>query len=868
MGTKRRSRLWVALSFVGVALHPVVTSAQTSPFRVMVTRLVQNTGIEADVSFGDFYADVEVDGMRDTNETACSDVDLVGGIIFPVVLFDGFDAVEACSRSSNPQKSAPWIFDFEVPDDGTPIPVSIEILDDDTLSADDTADIKDGEGSILHLEIDPVTGYWSGDVVWPDSCTSGPDADICFQVSFDRDGDGLLDAWENGGINMDEDLDIEVALPGADPLHKDLYFEFDWEAGIVPRKDQIDEVRDAFADAPTSAGGLNNPDGQRGITIHIDAGSLQDSSGDFVGDAAFAGGDGSQISDGAWTFGSTCNGGLDAGTACSKDSDCDLSTPDDGDGSCEVGFYVAKSQFFDRDRALAFRYVIFNTGAGAGQGETGGNDIWLGTTASETMMHEMGHTLGLGHGGNPQEGRNCEPNYLSIMNYRYGRLQRLDGSTHIDFSPVRLRSGQLTTSPPAPLEEFDLDETVAIDAADQEHWALFVGAPEVCVPVCDGGSRDGDRCSPTNTCPSGTCQGLGSLGAACSADLQCGGGRCSGRDTGMSAIGLPIDWNQANPGETGVTQNIDGTFVAGICGNEGFAAEITQLPDSSLTGWDDWENIRLGFVEDGEAADAPNAEVPIEPPLGAWEAYAEQLNTTDLAIAKSGPAGPLEAGVSTRIAYTLDVSNEGPQPAGLAVALDVLPAGFTPTSATDPRCSEFSEGVLACEVETLLAGTQSSVAVEVSGVPSCEAGQGLAIVNTATVDNRSEFAGDDADTTDNSATHTIAVEDTTAPSVECNAPPTITPKDAPVSFTAAAVDACDAAAGAEVIASSCSLLSGSGKRVDKKESCVVFFEGDTLTIRDVGGVGTVIEWTVQTRDASGNTGEGTCSVEIERFRPS
>ena len=32
-----------------------------------------------------------------------------------------------------------------------------------------------------------------------------------------------------------------------------------------------------------------------------------------------------------------------------------------------------------------------------------------------TFMHEVGHTLGLRHGG--RDGINCKPNYLSVMSY-------------------------------------------------------------------------------------------------------------------------------------------------------------------------------------------------------------------------------------------------------------------------------------------------------------------------------------------------------------------------------------------------------------------------------------------------------------------
>jgi hypothetical protein len=45
-------------------------------------------------------------------------------------------------------------------------------------------------------------------------------------------------------------------------------------------------------------------------------------------------------------------------------------------------------------------------------------------------MHELGHTLGLHHGGD--EADNHKPNYLSVMNYRY---QTSVFGRPIDYSP-------------------------------------------------------------------------------------------------------------------------------------------------------------------------------------------------------------------------------------------------------------------------------------------------------------------------------------------------------------------------------------------------------------------------------------------------
>jgi len=112
-------------------------------------------------------------------------------------------------------------------------------------------------------------------------------------------------------------------------------------------------------------------------------------------------------------------------------------------------------------------------------------------------------------------------------------------------------------------------------------------------------------------------------------------------------------------------------------------------------------------------------------------------------------------------------------------------------------------------------------------------------------------------------TATVLVEDTLAPSVACNAPPAIVPPDAPISFTATAVDQCVGSVTPVVTEYDCYMLTRNGKRIDKKGSCLVAFQGDTLTIVDSGGVGDNIEWTVTATDASGNVGQAVCSVSVE-----
>jgi hypothetical protein len=110
----------------------------------------------------------------------------------------------------------------------------------------------------------------------------------------------------------------------------------------------------------------------------------------------------------------------------------------------------------------------------------------------------------------------------------------------------------------------------------------------------------------------------------------------------------------------------------------------------------------------------------------------------------------------------------------------------------------------------------------------------------------------------------VAVVDTTPPEIACNAPATVTPPDAPISFAATATDTCDAEVVPEVLGFECFTFTKKGKRVDKGESCIVSALGDTLAIVDVGGVGDHVKWTVRATDGSGNASEVECETQVVR----
>jgi photosystem II stability/assembly factor-like uncharacterized protein len=108
---------------------------------------------------------------------------------------------------------------------------------------------------------------------------------------------------------------------------------------------------------------------------------------------------------------------------------------------------------------------------------------------------------------------------------------------------------------------------------------------------------------------------------------------------------------------------------------------------------------------------------------------------------------------------------------------------------------------------------------------------------------------------------TVTVIDNEPPVVHCNAPPTITPPDAPISFTSTATDNCSVA-DTVITEYDCYMYGGSGKVVDKKDSCIVEYDGTTVTILDSGGVDDYVSWTVVATDGSGNTTIDTCVVEV------
>lgn len=214
----------------------------------------------------------------------------------------------------------------------------------------------------------------------------------------DTDDDGLLDGDEVLGSLGGVDLPAMKASP----VKKDIAVEFDWfsdASGCAshshqPTRATIDALTAGFAAVPVS-----NPDLTTGIHLIADYGQ-------------------SEVFHQGQSLGSLDNLQVDV-------------IPSDGISG--TNFYALKAANFKPNRKGIFHYAVnlhqFNGLSDTyGNGEIGGDDLILanhcrgndlsGVQAAALAMHELGHNLGLRHGG-PSDLDAKSPNYNSVMNYRY-----------------------------------------------------------------------------------------------------------------------------------------------------------------------------------------------------------------------------------------------------------------------------------------------------------------------------------------------------------------------------------------------------------------------------------------------------------------
>ena len=481
MRTAMRRSVVTMMLCLAIGAWAAPAAAQTAPFKVYITELWQlDDGVDPGIGMGaDYFATVTINGV--SQDAGDCDDEGSTGILVPHQLFKNF------ARDSSCDDRTPWVVKRNLAP-GQTVTVKIQVFDEDTVFNDE-ADLKPGDGDSITLQVDPVTGHWSGDVTWPSTCSrpglslGGNNANVCFQMGFDTDDDGLLDVWEQAGVDTDNDgvIDLDIAAMGAHPLRKDIFLEIDHlQAANHSHRPMVLALTDlvtAFANAPTA-----NPDGTTGIQIHVDAGNVLNGVGvrqTVVGMGGAAG-----------NFGD-----FGGGNAIPELGNQIIEAFEDAFGD-ETDFADLRAANFNSLRETVFRYAIFGHQTNArrqffdctsGVASRTRRDfmITLGgfnsanvecstrdplnnnnnqpvgsrTEQAGTLMHELGHTLGLRHGGN--ENVNNKPNYLSVMNYNFQDCDTPPNAAiglpgGCDYS--RLVQGALVPD----LDELNLDECAGI----------------------------------------------------------------------------------------------------------------------------------------------------------------------------------------------------------------------------------------------------------------------------------------------------------------------------------------------------------------------------------------------------------------------
>ncbi len=302
----------------------------------------------------------------------------------------------------------------------------------------------------------------------------------CWDPNQDDDNDGLINLWElsTAGIDANADgyFDFRPFGNGARPDHKDVFIEVDAVQSTNFDGNVLTDVVAAFANAP-----LQNPDGVSGINAHIafDESDLQ--------------------SPAPWHSPSQC-------------------WADEFDALANQHFGTVYDRLDSewpaiRDAKLkVYRYGIIGpplADGGAWGCASGGPGFWsqyFMTTMdgaalthahlqAKIILHEIGHTMGLGHGGGDDS--DGKPNYVSVMN-------SLDRSAYDEGVPIDFSREQL-----ASLDEDALDESSGLLSALTPNFEVPYarslpgqpGARVVSVLPLDGSpvDFDGDGAITTST---------------------------------------------------------------------------------------------------------------------------------------------------------------------------------------------------------------------------------------------------------------------------------------------------------------------------------------------------------------------------------
>ena len=600
------------------------------------------------------------------------------GDYYPSVRIAGGAAQTKPEIGDDADISPYWTFTATVDDSGGTIPIQIQIIDSDgALTApDDVMDLNPRDGALnLITNFNPADGTWSGGTIAPNVGFSQGDGDheflgadeggeagkVLFDISLSNDGDtdddGIPDGVERFGVHDGNgNLVADMAGMGADPCRKTIAVEVDWMAGAAdghshrPTDTAVNDAVATMNNAPVSATNqcpyAGFPQRPQGVNLIVDRSNSIPEQANFPL--------------------SSLAGTRDGGN-------------------------------FNADRRPYFHYVLFvhnqsNGSSASGRCCVDNRDfvISLGSWANQvgtfrdqsgSLLHELGHSLGLGHGGD--EARNYKPNYVSDMNYFFDPTGIPDStipanidtdgngvadtSFRLDYSGADLPDlAKSALSEPAGIADgtdstFWYDPNYAVQSSAGNAGIDWNGASGIePFPAPPGTPPVGVDLNADPCVSSGTNNAIDTATAGDDRVIKTGAGP-------VIVAGGDFTCNSAKSGDDSQDLPV-GTNV------------LTNASLATLHGYDDWKNLKYRAAM---SVNAGAASVNHGPDIGFEEVQAYRseifrLFRPDFTLTKSADRAAANPGDT--VTYAVTAKNQGTGDGASVEIKDALPDGATSTA--------------------------------------------------------------------------------------------------------------------------------------------------------------------------------------------